>query len=293
MSAILSKHRTFLADTGLFYCAAIWGSTFFVVKGALDDMDPIILVGYRFLLAGLGLLVYLLVTKRPVFAELSKSVFLGVILWLLYVSQTIGLKYTTASNSGFITGLFVAFVPLFLRIIFKRKPTLMEVLASGVSLMGLWILTGGLSDINIGDILTLIAAMTYALHLLYIDKYVKAGIDPYVTMCQQLLIVGLLSLITGFAFNLPFGIGSSSTGWVVLFLALFPTMSALVIQGVAQKYTSPLKVSLIFAMEPVFAALFAWTLGGEDIVFHRALGGLLIFVALAMSGFPVSNLKKT
>ena len=280
-----------LADVGLFYCAAIWGATFFLVKGALDNIDPVILVAYRFLLAGIGLLIYLLVTGRPVFAGLGRAAFLAVILWLLYIPQTIGLEYTTASNSGFITGLFIAFVPLFLRTIFKRKPTLMEVLASGISLIGLWILTGGLVDVNVGDILTLVAAMTYALHLLYTDKYMKAGADPFVLICQQFLLVGLMSLVTGLIFRLPLGIVSPSAGWVVLFLALFPTLSAFVIQTVAQKYTSPLKVSLIFALEPAFAAMFAWTLGGETIVRHRALGGLLIFIALAMSGLKTSKGK--
>ena len=143
-------------------------------------------------------------------------------LWFLYVPQTMGLKYTTASNSGFITGLFVMFVPLFFRTIFKRRPTVMEVIASIVSLGGLWILTGGLRDINIGDILTLSAAMTYALHLLYSDKYMKAGIDPFLISCQQFLIVGVLCILTALVFDLPFKVGSLEAGGIVVFLALFP-----------------------------------------------------------------------
>lgn len=278
--------KVVLADFGLFYASAIWGATFFLVKSALTDIDPVIMVGYRFLLAGLVLLIFILRTGRQIFAGLGRAVFLSVILWLLYIPQTIGLEYTTASNSGFITGLFVAFVPIFLRTIFKRRPTLMEVLASIVSLSGLWFLTGGMSDVNIGDILTLIAAMTYALHVLYADKYMKAGVDPYTLSCQQFLIVGLLSLLTGLVCDLPFGIGSASAGLIVVFLALFPTLSAFVIQMLAQRIRPPLRVSLIFALEPVFAAAFAWTLGGEAIVSHRAFGGLLIFAALVISGLP-------
>lgn len=283
MSAPLSKSRTLLADAGLFYAAAIWGSTFFIVKGVLNDIDPVMLVAYRFLLAGIGMVVFLRLTGRSITAGLGRASFLGFVLWMLYIPQTIGLQYTTASNSGFITGLFVAFVPIFLRVIFKRKPTLMEVIASIVSLAGLWVLTGGLRDINIGDILTLIAAVTYALHVLYTDKFVKGGFDPYVLTCQQFLVVGLLSLVTGLVLDLPMEIRSTEAMWIVLFLVVFPTLSAFVIQAVAQKHTSPLKVSLIFALEPVFAALFAWTLGGEQIIRHRAMGGLLIFSALVIS----------
>jgi drug/metabolite transporter (DMT)-like permease len=292
MPTIVTKRQTLLADFGLFYAAAIWGTTFFIVKDALSGIDPVVMVGYRFLLAGLVLLVFLKATGRPVMQGLGRALFLSVILWLLYISQTIGLRYTTASNSGFITGLFVMFVPLFLRTIFKRKPKLMEVVASAVSLMGLWVLTGGMSDINIGDVLTLVAAMTYALHVLYSDKYMKADVDPYMISCQQFLIVGLLSVITGLAFDLPFSIRTVSVGLTVVFLALLPTLSAFVIQMVAQRFTSPLKVSLIFAFEPVFAAVFAWTLGGEDIVWRRATGGLLIFLALILSGLQLPIRKR-
>jgi len=286
MTESIPKYKTYFADAGLFYAAAIWGSTFFIVKYALSAIDPVMLVAYRFLLAGVILWLFLLYKKKSIFTGLGRAFFLSVILFLLYVPQTVGLKYTTASNSGFITGLFVAFVPLFLRTIFKRKPTLMEVIASIISLTGLGILTGGLEDINFGDSLTLIAAVTYALHVLYSDKYMKAGIDPYVISCQQFLMIGLMSLITGLVMDLPLTIDSYQAGWIIIFLALFPTLSAFLIQMIAQKITSPVKVSLIFAFEPVFAAIFAWTLGGEEVVFHRALGGLFIFSALIISGIP-------
>lgn len=293
MMTMQPKYKKRLADLGLFYAAAIWGSTFFIVKSVLDDVDPVVLVGYRFLLAGSILLVILLVKGKPVFAGLGRAVWLGFLLWMLYIPQTIGLKYTTASNSGFITGLFVAFVPLFLRTIFKRKPTVMELTACGISLAGLWVLTGGLVDINIGDMLTLIAALTYALHLLYSDKFMKSGIDPYIISCQQFLVVGVLSIITALVFDLPFSVKSSSAIWMILFLTIFPTLLAFVFQMMAQKIASPLRVSFIFALEPVFAGLFAWTLGGEQFVQHRALGGLLIFMALIVSGLPKPPWGKT
>jgi len=285
------KKRLF-ADIGLLYSAAIWGSTFFVVKGALNDIDPVILVGYRFLIAGFILLPFLIYSKRSFFADFKQGLTLAIILMLLYVPQTIGLEYTTASNSGFITGLFVLFVPLFQRTLFRTKPKLIEIIAAGVSLTGLWVLTGGMNDINTGDILTLVAAVTYALHVLYSDKYIKSGSDPFILSCQQFILIGVFSLIVGLVFDIPFATGSSSVWWIILFLALFPTLSAFVIQLLAQKITTPLKVSLIFALEPVFAAIFAWTLGGEVPVLHRALGGLLIFIALIISGIPGAKHKQ-
>jgi len=288
-----SKMKKTAADIGLLYAAAIWGATFFLVKSILDDIDPVILVGYRFLLAGSVLLVFLLIKRRPIFTGLRQAFWVALLLWMLYIPQTIGLKYTTATNSGFITGLFVAFVPFFLRTIFRRRPTVLEIVASAVSLTGLWVLTGGMQYVNVGDMLTLIAAMTYALHLLYSDKYMKGGVDPIIISCQQFIMVGVFSLLTGLVLGLPFGIRSDDAFWVMVFLAIFPTLSAFVIQMLAQKITSPLRVSLIFALEPVFAALFAWTMGGEAFVMRRALGGLLIFLALILSGLPSPVGRKT
>ena len=275
-----------LTDLGLLYAAAIWGSTFFLVKGALADVDPVVLVGYRFCLAGLLLGVYAVISGRDLGAHLGRGIYLGVILWLLYVPQTIGLGITTASNSGFITGLFVVFVPLFLRLIFKGRPTVMELAASGVALVGLWVLTGGLVEMNAGDLLTLVAAMTYALHLLYSDRFMKRGLDPYVICCQQFLVVGVLSVLAASVLNLPFAVRTNAALATIVFLALFPSLSAFVVQMLAQRIAPPLRVSLIFSLEPVFAAAFAWTLGGEAFVPRRAAGGLLIACALMLSGLP-------
>jgi len=117
-----------------------------------------------------------------------------------------------------------------------------------------------------------------------VDKYLREGDDPYTLCFQQFLVVGLLILLAGVVLGLPFSFGTTTAIWIILFLAIFPTFSAFLIQVVAQKATSPLRVSLIFAFEPVFAAMFAWTLGGETAILHRALGGLLIFLAMIISG---------
>ncbi len=282
----VSATKKLISDAGLLYAAAIWGSTFFIVKDSLEFINPIILVGYRFIIASALVALLCVITRRPLFKNIKKGLVLGIFIWLLYIPQTIGLGITTASNSGFITGLFVAFVPVFSFLIFRKIPSLIGIIATLVSLSGLWILTGGMTDINNGDLLTLLAAMTYAIHILYVDKFLQEGNDPFTLCFQQFLFVGIASLAVGGIAGLPFGWGNASTGWIVLFLAVFPTFSAFFIQVVAQKYTSPIRVSLIFAFEPVFAAIFAWTLGGEKIILHRAMGGLLIFLAMIISGLP-------
>lgn len=290
MEARSSRRAEVLADIGLLFAALSWGVTFTVIKAALSGIDPVVMVGYRFLIGGGVLLVFLLATGRNPLVGLKHALFISAVLWLLHMPQTLGLKYTTASNSGFITGLFVLFIPIFLILVFRTRPSIWEGAASVISLTGLWILTGGMAQFNLGDALALVGAVAYALHVLLSDRYMKAGFDPYRFSCQQFMIVGALSLITSAMLGMPFGIETDTALWGVLFVALVPTLSAFVIQMHAQKITRPVKVSLIFALQPVFAAATAWTLGGEDFVLHRGAGGLLIFVALVVAS--LSELRR-
>jgi len=282
-----TKHQTHLADLGLLYVAAIWGSTFFVVKDSLAYVDPVMLVGYRFGLATLIMGGYLLYRRKSWWIDFKAGGTLGVLLWLCYVPQTIGLEFTTASNSGFITGLFVAFVPLFTLLFFRELPSPAQLLTILISMLGLWFLTGGLAQINAGDLLTVITAMAFALHILTVDRYARHKLDPYILSFQQFLTVGLLSIIVGLLFGLPVTVASPGTLGIILFLTLFPTLSAFVIQLIAQKYMTPVKVSLILAVEPIFAALFAWTLGGETFVPGRAAGGMLVVAAIILAELPI------
>jgi drug/metabolite transporter (DMT)-like permease len=270
------------ADLGLVYCAAVWGATFYMVKDALAGVDPVAMVAHRFLLSALLLAPWALV--RPARGRhLKESLILAVLLFLLYTTQTIGLGHTSASNSGFITGLFVIFVPLFLLLFFRKSPTVVQWVSSVLALLGLWMLTGGISSVNFGDVITLIAAATYAGHLLATDKYVRADADAVVLAFHQFWMTGLMALIYCLLSGRPLAVAGDKAAGTIAFLAVVPTLSAFFIQMWAQKVTAPVKVSLIFSLEPVFGALFAWTLGGERFVPARAAGGGLI-VAAMMAG---------
>ncbi len=275
--------KSYLADFGLAVAALMWGSTFFIVKGALAYMDPTALTAYRFLLAAFVLGVTLKLKGKAIFANFVPGLLLGAVLWLVYITQGIGLQFTSAINSGFITGLFVAFTPPLAVVLGREVPSLLRWVAVGVSLAGLWLLTGGLRNLNGGDALTLIAAFTCALHILWIDKYVKTGIDPYVFCFQQILVVGIFSVFYGLATGISFGYSSPHVLWAIFYLALFPTVCSFLLQVTAQVFTAPIKVALLLALEPVFGGIFSWTFGGETFVPIRALGGLLIFLAAIIS----------
>lgn len=286
---ISQKLKTYLSDAGLLYAALVWGSTFILVKESVLHVDPVVLVGYRFLISAVILGVYLLYTKRDFSKGLKEGVVLGIILWLVYIPQTIGIQFTSASNSGFITGLFVVFVPLISFIFLKVTPSKHRLFSVFLALSGLWMLTGGYHTANKGDIITLITAVSYACHILVADKYVKKQIDLFMISFHQFWVISFLCLITIFTFDLSLDVANTKTVWVIIFLALFPTLSAFVIQLVAQKNTLPIKVSLIFTMEPVFAAIFAWTYGNEPFIIKNAVGGLLIVIAMIISELPLNN----
>lgn len=270
------------ADLGLVYCAAVWGATFYMVKDALNGVDAVAMVAHRFLLSALLLAPWALVRHTRA-RHLKEAAILAVLLFLLYATQTVGLGYTSASNSGFITGLFVIFVPVFMLVFFRKPPTSVQWISSCLALVGLWMLTGGISSVNFGDVITLIAAATYAAHLLATDKYVRADADAVVLAFHQFWMTGAMALVFCLATGRSLAVQGDKAGGTIAFLAAIPTLSAFFIQMWAQKFTAPVKVSLIFSLEPVFAALFAWTLGGERFVPARAAGGGLI-VAAMMAG---------
>ena len=148
---------------------------------------------------------------------------------------------------------------------------------------GLGLLTGGAAGFNKGDAMTLVSAAAYAGHLLATDRFVKEDADPVLLAFHQFWMCGAFCLAAAWAAGRPLGIASARAAGTVAFLAAFPTCLAFIVQMLAQKRTAPLKVSLIFSLEPVFAALFAWTLGGEAFRPRTALGGLLIVLAMAVS----------
>lgn len=274
--------RHLLLDLGLLWCAAIWGASFYLVKDALSGVHPITLVAYRFALSAL-LLAPLVFYRGRVLRHLPEGAVLAFWLCSLYISQTLGLARTTASNSGFITGLFLLFVPLFLFAFARQRPAPGLWAAVAVALAGLWLLTGGIRGFNKGDAVTLVSAAAYAAHLLATDRYMKEDADPALLAFHQFWMTGAACLLLAFCAGRSLEVATRRAAALVAFLALLPTVAAFFVQMIAQRRVSPLKVSLIFALEPVFAALFAWTLGGEPLRARSALGGGLIVTATLLA----------
>jgi len=281
-----SARQKLWSDIGLFYCAAIWGSTFIVTKGALDAVDPVVMVGIRFLISAALLLPWVL-KRLDRTRHMREGFLLSLLLAALYLTQTVGLVYTSASNSGFITGLFIIFIPVFMFLFRRERPARLQVVSALLAIAGLWLLTGGVSGFNTGDALTLAAAAAYSAHLIVTDKYVKGDADTVLLAFHQFWMVSAVSFAIALLRGSSLAVASVNGWGVIIFLAVFPTLTAFFIQMLAQRHSEPFKVGIIFTLEPVFAAIFAWTWGGEEFVPVKAAGGLLI-----VSGMLLGELAK-
>jgi len=276
------RRETRVANLVLLLVTACWGLTFPAIHVAVAEIDPHVFLALRMGLAFLGLVI--LFRNRFLTGwkgRLSKGVVLGVFLYGSYAFQAVGLRYTTASRSGFITGLSVALVPFLYALIRRKPPGLLPVTGAFLSLVGLFFLTrpdaGGL---NAGDILTFGTAITYAIYVVLLESYtVSESPEPYVGI--QTATVALASL----AF-VPFS--DRHVEWTGgLAIALLITVPVAVFSFIAitkyQPKTQATRAAVIYALEPVFASFFS------ALWLHERLGGSgFIGAAIMLVGFVLA-----
>lgn len=277
--------------------ALIWGVTFVVVKRALGEISTMYFLALRFSLASLCLLLMFLPWLRAAGGQavgrgLRGGVTAGVFLWLGYTLQTFGLKYTTAGKSGFLTGFYVVLVPLFGSLFFRRRPRLVEVGGIAIATVGIALLTmpslGSGFQINRGDLLTIGCAVAYSLHLLVLGYYSQREHFEPVAL-GQIACTALLSFLA-LPFDPPHAIWSGAVLFAIALTAIFATALAFALQTWGQKYTTPTRTALIFALEPVFALAAAVLLGGERLTYPGVFGGAMILAGiLAVELKPARN----
>lgn len=272
------------AEALLVLVTFIWGSTFVVVKGALKDASPLPFLAIRFTLAGL-LLLLVLARGRMDRPALLPGLVLGVLLFAGYLFQTWGLVYTTPTKSAFITGFSVILVPLILVFYGLRlRGASFAGAVLGVAGIYFLVMPSGLKGVNRGDILTLFGAISFALHIVLVGSYTRRFSFLHLVPAQ-ILAVGFLATAA-----LPFDRNRLlhwSVGLVVALVitGVMATGFAFSVQNWAQQYTPPAHTALIFALEPVFAAVASRVVMGE-----RLGGRVLLGSALILGGMVVSEL---
>lgn len=289
----------FKGEGALLLMTVIWGGTFAIIKNALDDASPMVFISLRFTFAALILLPFVKrIFKDTHSEEIKGGLILGVIYFIGFALQTIGLNFTTATKSGFITGTFVIFTPLLQIFIEKRIPSRANIIGIILVLFGLILLSSrgdSLFNIfqelgtnfNIGDIFTLLCAVFFALYIVYVDIISKKFDYMPLTFIQISVtgIGGIVSAILLSLFSLE-NVKFEFTGNLisaVLYTSLLATIITTVIQTKYQKVVTPTKAGIILSFEPIFAATIAFFMLGETITVFGFAGCIFIFAGLLVT----------
>ncbi|MGG6313910.1 DMT family transporter [Paenibacillus macerans] len=293
-------NRSRLADLGLLSVAFMWGCTFLIVQHAVRVLPPLAFNGIRFIGAALLLALIIALFYRSEWRKLSWGMFghaalLGLLLFLGYSFQTVGLLYTTTSNAGFITGLSVIIVPFLSFWLLRQAISRFTWFSAFLAAAGLYLLTFAGTAAwawNRGDAFVFLCAIAFALHVAYTGVF--APRYPALPLASlQLAVVGILSSAASLLFEPTVSRSGLADQWLqpevllALLVSIGPTSAfAFWIQTVCQKYTSPSRVAVIFAMEPVFAAATGVLFGGEVLGFAAVLG-----CACILGGMLLAELK--
>jgi len=271
------------ATVTLCFIVALWGLSFSLTKPLLENMGVFNFLAFRFVIGGFVLSLVLIVKKRFSFNKqiLTDGIIAGLLLFIVFFFHTLGLKYTTIPKNAFIVGSGVIFIPFIKIILYKERQNRTTWLQVVFATLGLAFITlidasGGL---NIGDILSIIGTIIVAYYTIFIEKKIQKH-DALTFTAIQLQTIGVLSLVGMFALETP-TLPVSTLGWIsVLLLGVLLTGIAYVLVNVCQSRLDSLTVSIIYTLEPFFAALFGWILLSEAIGTNTVYGGILIFISM-------------
>ena len=277
-----NKLYEFRADLLLLTVAIAWGVTFLMVQDAISTTPVYAFLFFRFALAS----ILMFIISYRFLNELNKKtilygVILGSFLFSAFATQTFGLMYTKSSIVAFITGLNVICVPFLTYLFFKDKIKLNVLIASFIAVIGLYLLTiSGTLVFEKGEFLTLICAILFALQIIFTGKF-SNQVNVFLLVLFQLITVSILALIFSLSldsvtFNIPYNYAFFKA---VIITAIFATVYAFLIQTYMQQFTTATKTAIIFTMEPVSAAIFAYFTANEVLTIVQFIGAVLIILA--------------
>lgn len=281
----MRNHRLqeYLADISLITIALIWGSTFIIIKKSIDLFDPISFVFLRFTIASVFMLVFIIPLMKKINRKLLiEGGLLGTALFLIFLTQTLALKMITATEVGFLTGLYVIFVPILSAVFLKKYPHIFSWIGVSLAAAGMAIVTfqSGLS-ITAGQFLAIVNAFFIGVQILMTDVYSRKH-NVVLLTAIQLITVAVLSGLYAFCFEssdyakafIPY------VGWSIVFTGIFATVLCFFIQTAMLKYTTPTKAAIMFTLEPISSAFFAYFIGNEILSAKQYFGAALIIIAI-------------
>ena len=283
LKQIALKDKKSIYTLGLILIAIIWGFAFIAIKFTVGSIPPFYTIGFRFSIASLVLiLLYLKNLKNITKEELIAGIILGICAYIGYLAQNIGLEFTTASNSSFLSVTDVVMVPFLYWAINKTRPDIYQILAGIIVMIGVGLLSLT-SDFTIGfgDLITLLAAFGFSMHMIFIDKYTEK-FNVMTLVVVQITTCAILGLITAFIKEgvYDFSRLNRLSIFGILFLGIISTLITLSLQNICQKYVKPVNASLILSSQTIFATFFAITILKETLTLKMCFGCLLILAGI-------------
>ncbi len=294
MKALVNEKRMgIIAKGSLFAATIIWGSSFFILKNALDDTPVSFILACRFFLAFLLLsVIFFKSYKQLTLGILWKGALTGIVLGLAYIVQTLGLNLTTPGNNAFITASYCVMVPFLFWMVSRVRPDKFNMIAAVICFLGIGLvsLKGDLT-FGKGDALTLLSGFLFAWYIVAIAKLGKGSSIALFTIIQ-FLVAGMVCAVNFTIFeDFPAAMSTRSIISVV-YLGIFATAGALLMQNFGQKYTNPSSASIILSFEAVFGVAFSIIFYGERIVPQTTMGFILIFIAVIVSETKLAFLSR-
>lgn len=247
------------------------------------------MVAYRYTIAAVTMsLIFIKKWKLLSRDYIRHGALTGLFLFLAYATQTVGCDYTTAGKNAFLTTFYVIMIPVLTWLLFKKRPRFYVFIAAVMSLTGIGLLALGSGDkgFNIGDLLTLICGIFFALHIIYTEKYNKAGGDPLFLTLLQFIFTAIAGWICAPFLEGSFPAATAFSGRVVLsmlYLGLLSTMVGFSLQNIGLKYVQSSIASLFLSFESVFGILFSTLILHEVFTLKMFIGCTLIFLAVILA----------
>jgi drug/metabolite transporter (DMT)-like permease len=278
-------NRRSKAEAALAANTIVWGATFVLIKTALHDVSPILFVALRFSLAAVVLLLLFGAKARRQFTWKGArgGVLAGIFLSAAYLFQTLGLKFTTAPKSAFITGLASVMVPLLGSLVYRIRPQVSEWIGVLLATAGLGLMTleGPVGSMSRGDVLTFFCALAFAGHVLTLGRYAPQVDFELLSIMQVFTAAVCASFLFRWA-ERPHLVWQPAVVYAILVTGLLCTALAFSVQAWAQRYTTSTRTALLYMLEPVFAWVTSYVTVGEGLSGRGATGAALILGGVLM-----------
>lgn len=271
-----------LAFTMMVVVTAAWGASYMWMKVALQSVSPLMLVGLRFTCAFATTLIIFPNSLRHLHrAQIKAAAVMGTLLFGLFASVMFGLQHTSATTAGFLVSTTAMFVMLFDACLQRKIPRLTAILTTVTVIMGLFLLVAnGHLELSAGAGLCLLTAAIYAVHILFSGHITQQISDTLGISILQLGVAGGEGIIASLLFETP-SLPQTPTQWgAILALGIICSAFGFVVQTKVQHHLSPVTISLIFSLEPIFSAGFGFWLLNERLSGLQLIGAALIFLSV-------------